>query len=241
MNILDEIPHIYIGSCVKEKEERIVSLMKTLGIRRYTVIHTERIKPGRVGCWNCHRMMAKQAIEDGRDIYITLEEASTATDNFSFEAILDCRRTLEKNREIGLIMLSRYYAQPLDVSKVKISNYVWMNYMRKVENTQAMMLTKEFGKFILDCNLKEKGIAIDNYLASIGRSRVFCYPSCFRRIEGMKSLTTPKSNTKFFIPEDFVRRKKVYNILEYVNQNSLIVYVGVIILSIVYFLLIYVN
>lgn len=237
--VKNRIPHIYIGSCVEEKRNILISKLEKLGITDYTVVLTEKNKKGRYGCWMCHKSMARKALEDSREVYITLEEASIPTEKFSFDILLDCKNIL-LSKKIDLIMLSRYHTNPFNYKQKRISKYVWENAPGRLENAQAMMMTSNFARYVLDQNpkfyypidqyLSRDFYPYDKHIANDGYTKYFCYPTCFARNVEFKSLTTPVSNINFI--EKIGRKKKIYEKMDVLQHNGRVFFIAVYLLII---------
>lgn len=227
-------PPVYIGTCNRDRELRVVELMKKLDIDNYKFVKCERCDVGWVGAWKCHQKIAMEAINDGCDVYLSMEDSVTDTKHYSRENVIKCYQYLKNNPKLGQISLSRFYINynMFNSSVQELSKPVYKNNFTSLECCHAILMTKETGQKIIDYgNVYLR--PIDMWMVKNYMMKHICYPSCFKRSD-CESIATPSYNHKYD-PRRVANYQKVYNALEILNIYPFPIFISIIVLVVLSF------
>ena len=219
-----DVISIYIGGHDPVILSNTIAMVKGLGISAIPVL-SPRISPGWKGCRECHRLMAKQALKDGKNTYITMEQNVIPTLKYDKQTILDAFHFVDSGKA-PLVNLS---CSPVPGSlRYPIHKSIMGKLGRQCDLTQCLVLRQGVIKEALKINEH-----IDVALTNLGFMKYVVYPTPFQR-NISPSLASPEFN--HFLGKslrNFSFRPHNYSRLECFLQYELFIVIILIIISLI--------
>lgn len=188
---------VFVGTCSRERE---AVMRETFPDATY--VRCEPMKPGWVGCIQCHKSMARAALQyfGNRDgVYLALEDAARVTGSYTSRAevdraIEDAADVLRVTPDLHLICLHRGHPVFVHWAYKHVGRNVYQKTYHcgsmSIELTQALLCTTQFARWLLD---KEFTREIDVTLNEEKLLQHVVYPAVFRRSteSETRSMATP--------------------------------------------------
>ena len=171
--------------------------------------------------------MSKKALEDGREVYITMEQNVVPTQRYDEQTIRDAIRVVERRVSdlVSLSMLPTLFS---------FRSLEYRSVMKKLRSmcSGAVCLVLRQGVIQEALKLDQP---MDLALASLGYSKYVVYPTPFQR-DASPSVASPDFNYGLLrVARDVVLQPATYTYIEYVNQYDVyllpIILVALVILS----------
>ena len=173
----DDVPY-FMGSSDEKRAAVTMHELEAVGIKDVCLLSCRRINPGSVGCWQCHKIGARAALESKSDVYILFEDNVRPSLRFDITLVRAAVDALRRRPSWKRIELATFHFVWDGITRMHTGHpHVYRRIATKGNGTSAYVATAQFARELL-AREDETTIPIDHWT---DKWSMVVYPAPFVR------------------------------------------------------------